>query len=206
MVDLGLERDFGTMLAFAESLIQSLGTRAGDSPIAEVEFIRTRDSETVKAAFRSPAHVLHITAHGDNGPDSLGFWSDDERTTFYLSDLAETFSDEGDGIEAPVILADCCASAQGRFVRAIRDCIEAPAVYIGARKSVDWRESTTFASAFYAAYFRNRGRGLTPTERGMRAAERAIKGYQEIVDAPCPFTASILAPSRKAVRSFGRSH
>ena len=203
LVDLGLERDFGTMLAFAESLIQSLGTRAGNSPVAEVEFIRTRDPETVKAALQSPAQVLHITAHGDNGPDYLGFWSDDERTSFHLSDLAEKFAEDGEGIEAATVFADCCDSAQGRFVRAIRDCIEGPTVYIGARRSVNWHESTTFASAFYAAYFRDRGRGLTGTQRGVRAAERAKTGYEAIVAGPCPFVATELSPSRRAERSFG---
>jgi hypothetical protein len=204
LVDFGFERDFDAMIAFAQSLIQSLGTRAGDIATAEVEFIRTRDYATVATAFQSPAHVLHITSHGDNGPDDLGFWSDDEESVLYLSDLAENFVDDGEGIEASVMLADCCGSAQGRFVKAIRDCIERPIVYIGAKRSVNWHESTTFASAFYAAYFRDKGRGLTPTARGLRAANRALAGYEQIVAGSCPFAVSELVPSRRANRSFAR--
>ena len=104
-------------MAFAQSMIQSLTTRTNGEPLCEIEFIRTRDRVTVAAAVQTPAHVIHITAHGDTDPDDLGFWSDDEETFIGLSGLAEQFVDDGQGIEAAVLFADCCRSGTGRFVR-----------------------------------------------------------------------------------------
>jgi hypothetical protein len=69
---------------------------------------------------------------------------------------------------------------------------------------ITWRESTTFGSAFYGAFFRDRGKGLSPAERGLRAAERAIEGYTKIVDGSCPFTVQTLDPSRAARRALAR--
>jgi len=203
LVDLGFEHDFDTSMAFAQSLIQALVTRWGDDPVAEIEFIRTRDFWTVAAALQNPAHVIHVIAHGEAGPDDLGFWSDDDTTTLSLTELAEAFAADGQGIEASVLFADCCGTAQGRFTKAIRNCIEQPIAYIGSRRNVNWHESTTFASAFYGAYFRDRGRGLPGPARGLRAAERAIDGYKAIVDGPCPFVASELTPSRRALKTLG---
>src|SRR5437899_9309707 len=132
LVDLGFDRDFDTSMAFAQSLIQSLVARSGDSPVAEIEFIRTRDLLTVATALQNPAHIIHVIAHGETSPDELGFWSDDNATSLNLTELAETFVADGEGIEASVLVADCCSTAQGRFTRAVRDCIEQPITYIGA--------------------------------------------------------------------------
>jgi hypothetical protein len=148
--------------------------------------------------------VIHVIAHGENSPDELGFWSEDTKTNISLTDLAEQFFADGEGIEASVLFADCCGTARGRFVRAIRNCIEHPIAYIGARTMVSWHESTTFASAFYGAYFRDRGSGVSPVNRGMLAAERAIAGYQAIVDGSCPFEVSALSPTRRASKALGR--
>lgn len=203
LVDLGFDRDFDSSRAFAQSLIQSLVTRAGDNPVAEVEFIRTRDFLTVKTALQSPAAVIHLVAHNLAKLDDVGFWSDDEETAVSIIDLADDFAEDGHGIEAGVVFADACATAQGRFVRAIRDCIEGPITYIGATRAVDWRESTTFASAFYGAFFRDRGKGLTSAQRGYTAAQRASKGYEAIVAGRCPFKVVELEPSRQARRTLG---
>ena len=89
LVDLGFDDSFDASMAFAQSLIQSLVTEHGTSPIAEVEFIRTRDYYTVATALQSSATVIHVMAHGDNAPDALGFWSDDEKSFVSLADLAE---------------------------------------------------------------------------------------------------------------------
>src|SRR3546814_7152753 len=88
LVDLGFDRDFDTSMAFAQSLIQSLVARASDNPLAEVEFIRTRDFWTVAAALQNPADIIHVIAHGGSGPDDLGLWSDDEESTLNLTELA----------------------------------------------------------------------------------------------------------------------
>lgn len=202
LIDLGFDGAFDTSMSFAQSLIQSIGARTNGNPIAEIEFIRTRDPVTVRTALQADATVVHIMAHGTTDPDGLGFWSEDEETGLTLTELAEAFADDGVGIGADVVYADCCSTAQGRFVRAIRDCIATPIAYIGARRTVDWHEATTFASAFYGSLFKDRGKGLTPVERGVRAAERAIRGYEDIVDGPCPFVVKELTPSRRAQKAL----
>jgi hypothetical protein len=198
LIDLGMHEDFGLAMSFAQNMIQSLVARSNGTAPAEIEFIRTRDPLTVKTALQHRAHVIHITAHGDTDPDHLGFWSDDERTGLTLTDLAERFATDGEGVEAAVLFADCCRSATGRWVRAVRDCIEQETVYIGARRDVSWHESTTFASAFYGAFFKDKGFGMTAVERGLSAGERAVKGYEAIVAGECPFKVEVLQPSRVA--------
>jgi hypothetical protein len=205
LIDVGLDQSFDTSMSFAQSLIQSLGYGGDDAaPVAEIEFIRTRDALTVATALQAPAVVLHLMAHGVTEPEHLGFWSDDGKTSLTLVSLAEQFSDDREGIEAGVLFADCCSSAQGRFVKAIRDCIEQPITYIGAKRMISWHESTTFASAFYGAYFKDRGRGLSAADRAWYAAERAIVGYEAIVDGTCPFTCLELKPSRAARKALAR--
>jgi hypothetical protein len=122
LIDLGFDGAFDTSMSFAQSLIQSIGARTNGNPIAEIEFIRTRDPVTVRTALQADATVVHIMAHGTTDPDGLGFWSEDEKTGLTLTELAEAFADDGVGIGADVVYADC-STAQGRFVRAIRDCI-----------------------------------------------------------------------------------
>lgn len=198
LIDLGFDSSFDASMSFAQSLIQATGTRTNGNPIAEIEFVRTRDPVTVRSSLQASATVVHLMAHGETDPDHLGFWSDDNETGLTLTELAEEFAADGAGIAASVLFADCCSTAQGRFVRAVRDCIGGPVAYIGARRTVTWHESTTFASAFYGSFFKDRGKGLTPVERGMRAARRAVEGYEAIVEGPCPFVEKELAPSRRA--------
>lgn len=205
LIDLGTDSDFAVSMSFAQNLIQSMTVRPAGAPPAEIEFVRTRDRATVKAAFQNPAHVLHVMAHGASNPDFIGFFSEDDKTEMSLTELAEQFAFDHEGIEAAVIYADCCDSGQGRFTRAIRDCIEQPTIYIGARREVDWHEGTVFASAFYGSFFKDRGFGLSPQDRGLQAAERAVAAYETLTDGECPFRAQELTPSRLAKRSLGLS-
>jgi hypothetical protein len=123
LVDLGFDTDFDISMSFAQSIVQSLGARSDGNPVAEVEFIRTRDESTVTAALQTRAAVLHVTAHGETDPDQVGFWSDDGESGLTLTTRAESFHDDGCGIEADTVFADCCATSQGRFVKAVRNCI-----------------------------------------------------------------------------------
>ena len=205
LIDVGFDDDFATSMAFAQSLIQSIGvttrtkSRDGETINAvEIEFVRTRDVRTIEAALQRFANVVHIMGHGDSTEEFQGFFSSDEETELSLAGLAERFAEVGEGIEAPVVFADCCLSAQGRFLRAVRDCIEQPITYIGSTRSVNWHEATVFASAFYGAYFKDKGKGLEPSERGRLAAVRAIEGYSVMVDGRCPFKVQTLKPSRTA--------
>lgn len=203
LVDLGVHEDFTTAMSFAQSTIQSLvARRAPERPYAEVEFIRTRDWDTVVQALQSEAAVVHIVGHGSNAADSLGFWSDDEHSTWSLVDIAKHLQETQYPIDTGVLFADCCDTGKQRFAAVVRDCIAHDTLYIGATKSVNWHESTAFAAAFYASYFKDKGRGLDPVARGVAAADRAINGYAATVGGRCPFTAGVLRPSRRARKAF----
>lgn len=202
LVDLGFEGDFAVSMSFAQSLIQSLTARGSKNPAAEIEFIRTRDVETVAQALQHPAGVIHIMAHGSNSEGAIGFVSDDENSGVGLNRLAEIFIEDGTGINAGTIFADACDSGRERFATAMRDLIQEVTTYIGASRSVSWHESTTFAAAFYGAYFRDWGKGRTPSERGLEAGQRAIAAYVDLVAGKCPFTVRTLKPSSAARKSY----
>lgn len=209
ILDIGVADNFDAAGSFARSVIDSLTWHRyrdqdnswvpWESPPAEVEFIRSRSWGVLANALASPATVLHLLAHGHTAPEQIGFWSDDGSSGIKLGDLADALDDAGESIQASVIYADCCSTATGRFVRAIRDCIGADTVYIGASRSVDWQECTLFGSLFYGSYFKDKGKGLDPVQRGSAAAARAIDGYQAAVAGACPFKASVLRPSRRAL-------
>lgn len=205
LIDLGIDEDFDASTIFAQSLVRSLLARDERSPAAEVELIRSRDPWVVRTALQAEAALIHLMAHGDKAADEVGLWGEDGESGVALPDLAEQFAGEGWGIRTGTLFLDCCSSAHGRFIEAVRHCIEEPLAYIGATRAIDWRESTTFTSAFYGAYLKDRGRGFTALERGTNAAERAIAGYKAIVAGLCPYKVTELRPSRKAKRAFSPS-
>jgi hypothetical protein len=210
IVDIGMGTGFDLAGSFARSVIDSL-TWVGDGiPPAEVEFIRTRSWNVLADALVEPCSVLHLMAHGETRPEELGFWSDDEKSSVQLGDLANALDytaetgDRGVHIQAPLLFADCCGTSQGRFVRAMRDCIGQDTAYVGSRRDVNWHESTLFGSLLYGSYFKDKGRGLKQIERAEAAAERAIAAYDKAVSGPCPFALSVLRPSRRALRRTRR--
>lgn len=202
LLDLGIDEAFATSMGFAQSTIGSLTVGWEDHPAAEVEYVRTRDWWTVAEALRAPAAVIHVMAHGNDLPEDVSF-SSHGGSALALDELAEYFAEGGGGISAAAILADACRTGTGRFKKAIRNCLAEPVAYIGTRRSVDWHESTTYASAFYAAYFRSKGRGTTPQKRALDAAARANSAYRETIGAASAFTAEVLTPSATAQRAFG---
>jgi hypothetical protein len=50
--------------------------------------------------------------------------------------------------------------------------------------------------------FRNRGKGKSPAEQALEAAERAVKAYEVLVG-KCPYKIVSLAPSKSARSAFG---
>jgi len=62
--------------------------------------------------------------------------------------------------------------------RAVRDTIGQPVLYLAAKGLINWHDSTTFGSAFYAAYFRRKGKGMDPPSCAEDAAKRAVAGYR----------------------------
>lgn len=202
LMDLGLDEGFNASMTFVQGVLSNVN--AGYySPILDIDFIRSRDPQTIAAGLTCPTNVLHVMAHGDHSANP-SFSSTDGKTTVDLKLLARRIHDEGFGIVAGTVIADGCKTGIGVWQKSIRDCLEEPITYIGTSRLIGWHESTVFASAFYGAITRNKGAGMTSSEQGRDAGERAIEAYQTLTDKPCPFKVVTLTPSRKALTALKR--
>jgi hypothetical protein len=200
LVDVGLEASFDASMTFVQSVLQNIN--AGyDNPVANIDFIRSRDLDTVLSAFTSTCHVLHVMAHGD-ATETPSFLSDDNSFTVSFEELGLVAAERGRGISAGAILADGCRTGTGAWQRAVRDCLQGEVTYIGTTANIGWHDSTVFCSTFYGALFRNRGKGLTPAQQARDAAERAVAAYATLTDRPCPFKVVTLGPSRRALKAL----
>ncbi|MEV4535919.1 hypothetical protein AB0J82_19055 [Asanoa sp. NPDC049518] len=179
-----------------QSTLQSINLHYPER-VVDIDFVRSRDPQTVLAAFTASSDVLHVMAHGDHTATPT-FSSSDGATNVALEDLGEYAVEQGRGLQASTVLADGCKTGIGAWQKAVRDCLQGEITYIGTSGQVGWHEGTVFCSAFYGAFFRNKGKGLTPAERALDAADRAIDAYSRITDRPCPYKAITLTPSRRA--------
>jgi hypothetical protein len=203
LVDLGLDWSFDQSIAFVHSLIQSINVD-WEHPAAEVQFIRTRDLDTVAAALAAANDITHVMAHSIKEEDGeVAFVSDDGQTQMGLTDLARSLQDRRSPLASDVLFADCCDSAGTVFRRAVREIIGQPILYLAAKGAIDWHDSTTFGSLFYAAYFRRKGKGVDPLTRAEDAAKRAVASYGQLLERQSPYTHVRLTPSRQATRAFG---
>jgi hypothetical protein len=202
LLDIGLDAGFDASMMFVQSVIQNIN--AGfDEPIADVDFVRSRDPYVVSAAMTSPCDVLHVMAHGDHLEDP-NFSSSDGKTTLSLSGLNVWCQENNQpGISAGAVLADGCKTGIGVWQSAIRNLLQGPVTYIGTSTQVNWHDGTVFCSAFYGSLFRNKGQGFTPAEQAKDAAGRAIKAYTILTGRRCPYKIMELTPSRTAMRAFG---
>lgn len=196
LLDIGLDSSFDASMTFVQSILQNINA-GWDEPVVDIDFVRSRDPDTVLTAFTASSNVLHVMAHGDYD-DVPTFTSSDGDTSISLETLGETAASRGRGISTGAILADGCKTGTGAWQKAVRDCLQGEVTYIGTSSLVGWHESGVFCSAFYGALFRNKGRGLTPAEQAQEAAERAIEAYRTLTDRPCPFRVTTLSPSRRA--------
>jgi hypothetical protein len=217
LIDLGFDQDFGKSMSFAQSLLTSMNVaatwtddRESPRPLTDIEYMRSSDWALVAHALTVPARLVHIMGHGGvcvhgapgfGGADETGehgLWMD-------LDELSGYLQERGEGIEATAVFADACGSAQGKFLRALRDSLEREIVYIGATRKVDWRECTTFDSILYGSMLRARGRGVDAVDWMYDAAERSIRGYEEAAAGACPFKVVVLDPSRSAENAFAEA-
>ncbi|MGX6600828.1 hypothetical protein ACWKSP_01630 [Micromonosporaceae bacterium Da 78-11] len=201
LLDIGLDAPFDAAMTFVQSTLQAINAGFGQ-PIVDIDFVRSRDPETVLTAFTASCDVLHVMAHGDHSI-SPTFSSTDGRTTIGLEELGDACADRNRGIATGAVLADGCKTGTGVWQRAVRDCLQGEVTYIGTSAMVGWHESTVFCSAFYGALFRNKGKGLTPGEQAQDAAERAIRAYEVLTDRTCPYKVMTLTPSRWARAALG---
>jgi hypothetical protein len=196
LIDIGLDATFDVSMMFVQSVLQNIN--AGyDIPVVDVDFIRSRDLDTVLTAFTSTCHVLHVMAHGDSSI-TPAFYSGDGDVCVSFDDLGAAATERGRGIETGAILADGCRTGTGAWQKAVRDCLHGEVTYIGTSAYIGWHESTVFCSAFYGALFRHKGKGMTPAQQAHDAAQRAIQAYTLLTDRPCPYKVVTLTPSRRA--------
>lgn len=196
LLDIGLDSSFDAAMTFVQSTLQNINVDYYE-PVVDIDFVRSRDPDTVLTAFTSSCDVLHVMAHGDHSITPT-FSSSDGRTNISLELLGEEAANRGRGISAHAILADGCRTGTGAWQKAVRDCLQGEVTYIGTSAQIGWHESGVFCSAFYGALFRNRGRGMTAGEQAQDAAERAIEAYTLLTDKHCPFRVTTLTPSRWA--------
>jgi hypothetical protein len=200
LLDIGLDSGFDASMGFVQATIQNINV-GYDVPVVDIDFVRSRDPDTVLTAFTASCDVLHVMAHGDQSATPT-FSSSDEKTNISLDDLGERAAEQGRGISASAILADGCKTGTGAWQKAVRDCLQGDVTYIGTTAIIGWHESTVFCSAFYGALLRHKGKGSTPSEQARDAAERAQKAYQTLTSRPCPFKVVTLRPSRRASTAF----
>jgi hypothetical protein len=200
LLDIGLDSNFDAAMAFVQSTLENINIDH-DEPVAEIDFVRSRDPDTVLTAFTASCDVLHVTAHGDHSVAPT-FSSSDGKTMISIEELGERAADLGRGISTGAILADGCKTGTGAWQKAVRDCLQGEVTYIGTSAQIGWRESTVFCSAFYGALFRNKGKGVSPAEHAQDAAKRAQEAYVLLTDRNCPYKVITLRPSRWAKGAF----
>lgn len=198
LLDIGLDASFDASMGFVQAIISNINA-GWYKPVVDVDFVRSRDLRTVMSAFTSSCDVLHVMAHGDHQITPT-FSSDDGKLEIPLKSLGVYCADNGFGIGAAAILADGCKTGIGAWQRAVRDCLQGPVTYIGTSALINWHDSTVFCSAFYGALFRNKGRGITPADQAVDAAERANESFFILTGRKSPFKITMLTPSRHAKR------
>lgn len=203
LVDLGLDASLNASMQFVQATLDSINA-GHDEPVADVNFVRSRDEETIWGALTSPSTVLHVMAHGDHSQEPA-FLSSDGESGVTLSSLADAHSGPGTGIAAPIVLADGCKTGIGVWQRAVRDCLQGPVAYVGTSAAVGWYEGTVFGAAFYGALLQRRGRGSSALDQGLEAAGKAAEAYRLITGTKCPYRAVPLEPSRRA-KAAGKGH
>lgn len=195
LIDVGMDPAFTIFADTVELTIGSFLTRQGERPMAEVETVRTRDLGVGTAALLSDALVLHVTGHGSNRADEVGWSSDDEQTFWGLEGIYECMAAQDNrGTVAPIILVDSCNAGMSRFATGIQWLLQKPCIYIASRRVVTWPESTAYSSAFYAALLTRYNGHTSAMERGYEAALAANRAYREVRQCESPFEVRRLEP------------
>ncbi len=199
LVDVGLDPAFDASMSSVQATLHNINAGA-ESPIVEVEFVRSRDLLTVGMVFTAPAHVLHVMAHGgaygDAGPT---FESSDQRTSYSLGRLADDVVQLGRGMRTSTVFADGCRTATAPWQRAFEHVLQGPITYIGTTSNIGWHEATVFGAMFYGVLYRTKGKGIDPAQAALAAAESASVAYTQLLGRKCPYRAVTLEPSRWAL-------
>jgi hypothetical protein len=102
LLDIELDAAFDASMMFVQSVLQNIN--AGfESSVADIDFVRSTDPDTVLTAFTASCDVLHVIAHGDHTETPM-FVSSDDRTTISLEDLGVAAAERNRGISTGAIL------------------------------------------------------------------------------------------------------
>jgi hypothetical protein len=208
IIDLGLTSDFANTSTFVYTLLGTLGTQYGSSPLVVAELVRTDQTERLIEALAGPADVVHIVSHGWRDQDGSGsrsaatLGSDLNDVSWTVAELATALHKRGQPIGANCVYIDACESFSREFRRAIRDCIGDTTTYVGCRGSNGWFDATTYASSFYPALLRNKASGTAFADRALEAGESAAHAFSHLVQRRCPFDVIQLVPTRQARGAF----
>ena len=211
LVDLGMGSRFSRSFEHLSSTIESINAGYLDpelpeheqSPVAEVELVRSRSEALIDQALASQALVVHLTSHGDISPDEgLVLFSDDEHSEYKLSDLPEWLQGWGTPITASGLILDACKTNTGIARGHLRQCITTPMTYVGTTRAVGWHDGAVWASGFYGALLRRKGAGLDPGERIVDACDRANQAFKLITGTKSPYRCDVLEPTQKTIKAF----
>jgi len=183
---ISLDEDVGAFAAFVQGAVVPFAA-GGD-----VDVVRTRELATVLAALAEPAHVVHLIARGDASDDFIGFNDGDDRTVLTVEELLLRAAGDERKFRAPGVIVDAPKSGSRRFVRAVRECITAPAAFVGAPGACGWPDSTLFAAAFYAAFFDGPSKPVAANV--MRAADRARNAQRTATGRAAPLRGELVTP------------
>lgn len=201
IVDLGFHDDFTVLVESAADLIDSQD-RGRERARAHVEMVRTRDEGLVDAALVGPAALVHLSSHG--GVDDEGMWLSSHNDDFWysLGALGDRLQDWQTPIGAPVVLIDACASSSEAARRNLRRCIERETLLVGSPFTTYWDQTAPWATAFYAAFLRARGKGRSAVDWADDATTRANDAFETLTGNRSPFRTYRLTPDRSAKRAF----
>lgn len=202
IVDLGFHDDFTVLVESAADLIDSQD-RGRDRARAHVEMVRTRQEELVDASLVAPAALVHLSSHGSVDDDGMWLSSHNDDFWYSLGALGDRFQDWETPIGAPVLLIDACASSSDAARRNLRRCIDRETLLIGSPRTTYWEQTAPWATAFYAAFLRARGKGWPALDWAEDATTRANDAYETLTGNRSPFRSYRLTPDRTAKAAFG---
>lgn len=214
VVDLGVGGEFERSVGVTTNLIHAMSDRyefdddsggGYTSPRAYIETVSASSRPVFEAALTTPALVVHIASHIDDGPDdepSFTRYLDGTEHFISAADVATDLQNQAKAFAASCLIVDGCNSGRQRFTRYLREWLREDVVYVGTTREITDGDSAVFSAAFYGRLLNKKGAGVEPWARVWEAAELAIGVHTKIIGKASPFRLFHLKPSRQALRSY----
>lgn len=179
-----------------DALIESLKISI-DGFEPEILSYRTSSRYRITDLILKPTHLLHIMSHGDvTGTISKSRLGGLVTKNFEIAELREFSENYKTFPDLDCVLMDACETYSRDWFREVSGLLPRgrSVVYIGTTKTVDWRECTTFTSAFYLALLQNPApRSRTTRQEDLFSAFKAsAKFWTSVSGQPSPFKAKII--------------